>query len=484
MLPSRYALWRIRINSIAYSSFGNAIWALFISDICSFFGCLRNLLSYIIFRIQICRFLNIQKSELFPLVFLMRFMNKELVNTSIILKQRTNLLKFVQIQTLLLIILFIFGKIFDGKHHISQFNHVANNYPFVPLLWFNDHGFIWGVGVGCENESIDLGRSYFNNSINISLCFFSRSLTFTGNGGVVFVSGGSYSMNINNSMFYNCSCRGDGGAIFFYSFNSNLRMICVYRCSASHMYHSAYIQASQVNFAEYLSLSSCSFDTAGDYSLRLYYGNQNVNNINNSLNKANMVSGILIASPSSFTSTHCTFSNNKVSDCNCIYFYSESGAITMSYTNIVHNNSPSRFGIVFVNGAGPKQIIYCIFHKNHNYLFCEYGGSLEVSHSFIDHSSSSFYISTSVSTDTNNSFTFRMTYQIQFFNSLHCHTDIPERTQEQSQDVNRSHMPWIAYLVVLLLFVTLLGYLFFYRRIANNLLARNTLEDSLQYDYG
>ena len=49
--------------------------------------------------------------------------------------------------------------------------------------------------------------------------------------------------------------------------------------------------------------------------------------------------------------------------------------------------------------------------------------SLEVSHSFIDHSGS-FSRSTAVST-TNNSFTNRITYQLQFFNSHHCNADIP-----------------------------------------------------------
>ena len=74
----------------------------------------------------------------------------------------------------------------------------------------------------------------------------------------------------------------------------------------------------------------------------------------------------------------------------------------MSYANIVHNNSPSQYGVVYVYGAGSRKMMYCIFKNNQNYLFCVWEGSLEVSHSFIDHSGSSFSTSIVVSTSNNN----------------------------------------------------------------------------------
>jgi len=56
-----------------------------------------------------------------------------------------------------------------------------------------------------------------------------------------------------------------------------------------------------------------------------------------------------------------------------------------------------------------------------------------VSHSFIDHSGS-FSASTAVSTSNNNSFTNTITYQLQFFNALHCNADIPlpQRSLEET----------------------------------------------------
>jgi len=103
----------------------------------------------------------------------------------------------------------------------------------------------------------------------------------------------------------------------------------------------------------------------------------------------------------------------------------------MSYANIVHNNSPS-LGVVYVFGAYPE-MIYCIFKNNQNTLFCVNQGSLEVSHSFIDHSGS-FSIYTAVSTSNNNSLTNAITYQLQFFNSIHCNADIPliQRSLEET----------------------------------------------------
>jgi len=122
---------------------------------------------------------------------------------------------------------------------------------------------------------------------------------------------------------------------------------------------------------------------------------------------------------------HTALSQTTRSSYSCIYFYSSSGiTISISYANIIQNNSPLSGGVVYVYGAGSIKMMYCIFQDNQNTLFCEYQGSLEVSHSFIDHSGS-FSTSTSVSTSNNNSFISTITYQLQFFNSLHCNADIP-----------------------------------------------------------
>jgi len=284
----------------------------------------------------------------------------------------------------------------------------------------NDISIIWWVGFGCENESMDQGCSYSQMNINISDCFFSRSLIHSSDGGVIYVLDDSYKMSIYYSMFYNCVCSSWGGAIYFYSLNSDLRMICANRCSASSYNHFSYIYASDMNQVEYLSVSYCSQTTFGYNSYCLQGGEERIDNSNSSMNNAKGSSGIRISTPSSFTSLYCTYSNNRVSDYICIYFYSDS--VTMSNANVIHNNSPS-YGVVYFYGVGSR-MMYCIFQHNQNHLFFLESGSIEVSHSFIDHSESSFSSNIAVST-TNNSFTNLMTYQMHFFNSHYCNTDIP-----------------------------------------------------------
>ena len=338
-------------------------------------------------------------------------------------KTYTIAMNWMSFATILVLIAFYYMEsFFMYKKSISAIRSKAPASYFEPF-----QNRIHEVVLGCDNEHTDQGRSYYNMSIDIYDCYFSRLLVFSGNGGVIYVDGGSYSMNVNYSMFYNCACSNHGGAIYFFSSNSNIRMVCANRCSCGNSSvcngHFAIVSASQKNLVEYLSVSKCSHTTSGYCSIYLQIGNQRADNTNSSMNNVMQYSGIRTWSPSSFTSTYCTFSNNNVSEYICMNFYSTSGTISMSYANIVHNNSPSGYGIINVNGEGLRMMMYCIFKNNQDFLFCVLAGSLEVSHSFIDHSSS-FCLTNSVSTVTNNSFINRITYQIQFFHSHHCNADL------------------------------------------------------------
>jgi len=296
-----------------------------------------------------------------------------------------------------------------------------------------------GVGLLYESESQSISqvRFHFEISFNLSHCFFSRSTLYSGDGGVIFVSGGSYSMNVSNSMFYNCFCSLNGGAIYFSSSNSCLRMICTNRCScgASSYGHFAYLIAS-LHQIDYLSVSFCSNISNGYWSIGLQSGNQRVDNTNSSMNSVYSVSGIGFYYSSSFTCSYCTFSNNKAFEYSCVYLRFSSGII--SFANIVYNNSPSSMGVVQVN-EGSLIVIYCIFQENQNTLFCVRSGSLEVSHSFISYSGM-LSTSTAVSTYSNNSFISRMTYQIPFFNSHYCNADSTIITQTNVNTFHQSSL--------------------------------------------
>ena len=345
---------------------------------------------------------------------------------------KKNFMRSSIIISLFFLILFHSNKQNELKQQIKVINTMkkyVKNQHYSPIvhLSLNNYGEIRGDVRGCDGENFDTGRSYFDNNVQISHCFFSRSLIYSGYGGVIYVNGGSYTMGINHSMFYNCFCTRDGGAIVFKSSNSDLRMICANRCfcGASYNYHFALCQASQLNNAEYLSISNCSHTTSGYYPICLQSGHQRVDNTNNSMNNAYQISGIAIYSPSTFISTYCTFSNNKVSRSICLFFYAELGTILVLYANIVHNNSPIQDGVIYTSGTGSRIFMNCILKNNDNFLFNLVSGSLEVFHSYIDHSPSSFSTELAVSTATNNSFTGIMTFQWQFFNSHYCNADIP-----------------------------------------------------------
>ena len=414
---------------------------------------------WIIRKNQICccflRLLSFNKHEIWDKTGLFPFDFKPLEFLTCIiksiLKQKIFINKLLSISIIFFGMLFIIQCHFE-KQNKSQINEVykfLNNYKYIPivpqlLLWLNDNEVIYNVGLGCESESIDQGTSYIDKNINISNCFFSRYSHYSGDGGVIYVNGGSYSMNIICSMFYNCVCNTDGGAIYFRSLISCLRMICANRCSCGILFDPrfinyyyglfSYLVTSQENQVEYLSVSKCShISSSGFDTIYLSSGYQRVVNTNSSMNNAKKDSGISINNPSSFTSSYCTFSHNYVSNCVCIYFCSDSGTISLSYANIVHNNSPSQYGVVSLWGTGPRKMMFCIFQNNHDYLFCVYQGSLEVLHSFIDHTGS-FSTSIAVSTSNNNSFTSIITYQLQFFNSLHCNADmpLPQRSSEET----------------------------------------------------
>ena len=262
----------------------------------------------------------------------------------------------------------------------------------------------------CILELIDQGRSYYEENVSVNYCSFSRVIIYSGDGGVIHVESGTLFLNASFSMFYNCICNSKGGAIYFASTNSYLRMICANRCSASY-YHFALLYATQNNKVELLSISYCSYSSTGFYPIRLQGGNQNYDHTNCSMNSANQCSGILLDSSISFSSSHCTFSNNFVLEYTCLYIFDISG--TMSSANIVHNNSPS-LGVIYVFTGSPK-LNYCIISNNHNILFS--GGNIEIFHSIIDHLDM-------ISTGINNSITLTISYEIKFFNSHYCNTDI------------------------------------------------------------
>jgi len=413
----------------------NDIWTLIISYVTLFniqkiIRLLKRIL-HIFFLIRIFSFFTLSTSNLISNIFHF-FFEKEIDPKQINKKSYQSKHLF---RGLFMFICFVYCYDCCIGHYciISGINsNRYENYPFSNFDHFlNRNGSICRFIFTCEGEHIDQGRSYDDNDNILQDCYFSRLSSFSADGGVIYVIVTNKYMNVSNTMFFNCSCTTDGGAIFFKSYNSNLKMVCASRCYATSEYHFAFIRVNIENHVEYLSVTYCSHMLSGMDPIRLYNGKMKVDNTNSSINSAYQDSGIAFQSSSQFISTHCTFSNNIASHSVCIRFEYITG--TMKFANIVHNNSPNDYGVVLEMGANTK-MEYCIFMNNQNILFYVFSNSLEVSHSFINHSSSSYSRSSSVSISSNNSLMNTFTYQIQFFSSVHCNADIPlpPRTIEQS----------------------------------------------------
>jgi len=270
-------------------------------------------------------------------------------------------------------------------------------------------------GTGCIKESIAAGRSYYNTDISISMCFFTRSSVFSGNGGVIYISDDDkYSMSIESSVFYNCACNDEGGAIYCNLNNSIIKRVCASKCSGQEFDHFGLVQASNVNLIEYLTISSCAESNTGSVTFSVGKGNQVINNINCSNNHVEYYSCLSISIPTTMTISRCTFANNEISKSKCIQFSRNSG--TMVFTNIINNHCPAS-EVVFVRGA--YEIQYCIFDNNEKTLFNVIEGSLQISHSFISHVGD-LTMNTPVITTVNNTFEKHATYDIDHYNSFFC----------------------------------------------------------------
>jgi len=230
-------------------------------------------------------------------------------------------------------------------------------------------------------ESIAFGRSYTDTSFDISGCLFERNQVFNNNGGVILITNGD-SMKIYNSVFYICTVSSSytGGAIYFGSNQSSIRMVCANRCSAGWC-HFARIQTSKSSIVQYLSYSQCSTTTTGERPLEFSNGDQVFNHNNGSMNRVTYHSAMGIYNPTTMDVSFCSFSNNIAAQWVCLRFFGSTGNITR--LNVVHNNSPNHEGVVFVTGF----FVFddCVFFNNRNTLFFVEGNTITVKNCHIYH---------------------------------------------------------------------------------------------------
>ena len=293
----------------------------------------------------------------------------------------------------------------------NDYKFFDNDESNVFLLWITKE-------TGCDADPITQGRSFNNQNVLIIDCMFIRSENFVGHGGVIYLSGGLYSLSIISAVFSYCKSSYSSGAIYSDSLESRIENICAFQCS-SNLYHFASLKSINDNHIYFLSMSYCASECNGSRSMRFYSGNQIIENTNCSLNKAKSASGIFFNKPISFQCSYCTFSSNRVLENQCIYFYDFIG--TMSYSNIVDNDSPLSNGVIYMD-RGSTCLENCILSMNSNTLFNLVSGTLTLVDCFISHLDL-FSESKEIITSNNNNFVLIQTLLIDFFSTNQCPTD-------------------------------------------------------------
>jgi len=334
--------------------------------------------------------------------------------------------------------------------------------------------FLLNMG-SCINSSAKEGRSYIDTFVTVSNCNFERTQQYTGSGGVIYVNSVSFSMYISCSMFFRCSCSSDGGAIYFESHNSTMKMVCSKMCFASYC-HFACIKTTYLNIFDQISYSMCSYIFSGNLPINMYNGIQQLMNLNSSLNHAKECSGLGITYPMTFYCSHCTFFDNKVEKWNCLGLYDVKGAL--SYTNIISNNSPT-YGVIDFN-SGYLLIHNSVFDMNNGILFLVRIGCVELNHCYVSHIGV-LSGSSPVKTSLNNSFTKIETFNIEFLGSKYCILEDQENT-EPSKGTRFPNIILFVFLISIILLLFVFGLK--NRRIASVLLERNILEENLQREFG
>ena len=279
---------------------------------------------------------------------------------------------------------------------------------------------------------------YYNNNLNaiqgsngnflINNCLFQRSNTYNGNGGVIYFSGSNSILNINDCIFYFCSSTNWGGAIYFYceNLNSNfyLNKVCAYQCwnnGGEGQFACIYVGRSINNFENItlLSISKTPKTELGSYSFVLNYGNENLNNFNSSFNKGTSYSGLFLYICNQFKGKYCTFSNNEASG--ILWLYNGFNDRDFTYSNFVKNN-PFSNGVFVLSSSTSFILNSNIFFNNLNNLFkVDSGSSLNLINNIFDN----IILSTlgNVIINSNNTFSFINTYNINYFSTFFCQTE-------------------------------------------------------------
>ena len=233
----------------------------------------------------------------------------------------------------------------------------------------------------------------FEKDTLIYKCLFLNLNNFNSKGGAIFINSNlNFDFILNSSNFFECKSSFNGGAISL-TLNTGsiyISFVCAYNCyttSISTLKQFAELNSKDQfnNYFHFVSVFQCAPNHLILRSQSLYFleGKQNISNFNSSNNQCEVHTSLCIVNPFSFFSIFCNIINNNASNFECIMFNKFSGE--MKNSNIVNNNSPLNYGVIYNTVNGIYLMNNCIFLNNKNLLFYVASGSLTIKNSIIFH---------------------------------------------------------------------------------------------------
>jgi len=212
---------------------------------------------------------------------------------------------------------------------------------------------------------------YQNGGSWIFNCYFFN--LFHSNGAAVYYANCEIKLLIEDSIFFNCTTTGSGGAIYFSTTLGHIALfkICGYRCGGPFDHGQFAIVYSNISLSTNVNLTSfsyCSYFFSKQYSpLMLQRCSPLVSSINSSYNSLEYHCGLCFYQSYSKICFSTVFSNFAEKG-SCIRIFSGSSHILC--TNIVNNSfNGFSFYVIYQESNAFTNITNCNFIDNVPYLF-------------------------------------------------------------------------------------------------------------------
>jgi len=240
----------------------------------------------------------------------------------------------------------------------------------------------------CSNSQL----SYTTGSYYFSGCSF-VSLPIMNNGGAIYLVSSSASFFvIENSYFYNCVSKTKGGAIHFSCSKGGIviNRICGYQITTQGasdwdtggIFSFTLTSNDCLHKFQMVSVASCICEQFE--MICSHKGNQEYDNLNSSSHSVKQFSGFY-SYQSTATVKWATFFNDTSSSAICVGFRYTTGYNYLQNSNVIKNNSPGGYGVVY-SGAAQTYVQDCTFYQNKNTLFVVItSGFLKVQNCMISH---------------------------------------------------------------------------------------------------